>query len=113
MAFNQFNMYNLPPNWKKYLASFMKILPGLVLAIVMVIIFSTSIFQVKPEEIGIITRFGKYVRKEDPGLNFKLPLVEKFTRYRWKGSRRRNLVFVQLGLEFSPSLRNPVLLMNH
>ena len=30
-------------------------------------------FTVEPEEVGIVLRFGKYVREAPPGLNFKLP----------------------------------------
>ena len=73
MAYNQFNRFNLPPQWKKYLSNFRMILLGLIL----VIIFWTAFFQVEPEEVGVITRFGKYIRKEEPGLNFKLPVMER------------------------------------
>ncbi len=38
-------------------------------------IFST-LYQVQPEEVGIVLRFGKYVRTEDPGLRAKLPFIE-------------------------------------
>ena len=30
-------------------------------------------FTVEPEEVGVIFRFGRYVREAPPGLNFKLP----------------------------------------
>ena len=30
-------------------------------------------FQVKPDEVGIVMRFGQYVRQEPPGLHFRLP----------------------------------------
>ncbi|MFQ6109184.1 MAG: FtsH protease activity modulator HflK [Candidatus Aminicenantales bacterium] len=40
-----------------------------------------SIYQVSPEEIGVILRFGKFVRTADPGLHFKLPLgIEKLIK---------------------------------
>jgi membrane protease subunit HflK len=45
-------------------------------ALVIIILLLTSLFQVGPEEVGIITRFGKYVRKVEPGLNIKFPIVE-------------------------------------
>ena len=35
-----------------------------------------SIFQIDPEEVGVITRFGKYSRTVESGLNFKIPLTE-------------------------------------
>lgn len=73
MAYNQFNSINIPPEWKKYQPYFKKILLGIILGI----IFYISFFQVEPEEIGVITRFGKYVREVEPGLNFKFPIIEK------------------------------------
>ncbi|MBW6501992.1 MAG: hypothetical protein K0B05_11420, partial [Bacteroidales bacterium] len=73
MAYNQFDSFNLPPGWKKYLNNYKKILLG----IVVVIFLLTSLFQINPEEVGIITRFGKYVRRVEPGLNIKLPIVER------------------------------------
>jgi membrane protease subunit HflK len=33
----------------------------------------TTFFTIGPEEVGVILRFGKYVRTVNPGLNFKLP----------------------------------------
>jgi len=33
-----------------------------------------TMFTIRPEEQGILLRFGKYVRTVDPGLHFKLPL---------------------------------------
>jgi membrane protease subunit HflK len=46
----------------------------------LILVFS-SFFTVNPEEVGIILRFGKYIRTVSPGLNFKLPLgVETVTK---------------------------------
>lgn len=36
--------------------------------------------QVGPEEVGVITRFGKYVRELSPGLNFKMPFFERIRK---------------------------------
>lgn len=51
------------------------VLLGVVGVVVLFIIF-TSFFTVDTEEAGVILRFGKYSRTVDPGLRFKLPLVE-------------------------------------
>jgi membrane protease subunit HflK len=55
-----------------------KIKPGIiklvVIALVVIIVAAGSIYQISPEEIGVILRFGKFVRTTDPGLHFKLPL---------------------------------------
>jgi modulator of FtsH protease HflK len=60
-------------------------LPGgpffLVLAVVIVILGYTCVYTVALNEVGIIQRFGKFVRTEQPGLNFKLPNgIEKVTK---------------------------------
>jgi membrane protease subunit HflK len=47
---------------------------GLVLIAVLAFVFITSLwFTVDPEEVGIVLRFGQYVRTVNPGLNFKMP----------------------------------------
>jgi len=48
------------------------ILIGALFLIGALVLFST-IFTIQPEEVGIVLRFGKYIRTADPGLNFKLP----------------------------------------
>jgi len=47
------------------------------IALLVLILLATTLFQVQPEEVGVITRFGKYVRKVEPGLNLKVPIIEK------------------------------------
>ena len=45
-----------------------------VIGVVVIIFLLSSFFTVGPEEVGVIQRFGEYVRTASPGLNFKLPL---------------------------------------
>ena len=73
MAFNQFDRENLPPNWKKYLSNYKYILGG----IIVIILLWMTFYQIRPEEVGVITRFGKYVRKEESGLHAKFPIIER------------------------------------
>ena len=57
------------------------ILKLVVIAVVVLIILAGSIYQISPEEIGAILRFGKYVRATDPGLHLKFPLgIEKLVK---------------------------------
>jgi membrane protease subunit HflK len=63
---------NLPPSLGKIL-EYWKLIVTLLL---LVIILWASIFQISTEEVGVITRFGKYVRQVEPGLNFKIPFAE-------------------------------------
>jgi membrane protease subunit HflK len=71
--YNQYGGFNIPPSWKKYSGYYRYIFFGLIL----IIILWTSFVQVRPEEVGVITRFGKYVRKIEPGLHLKLPVIER------------------------------------
>jgi membrane protease subunit HflK len=57
-----------------------KIIRWIVIGIVLIILAFSSFFTVNPEEVGVIQRFGKYTRLVSPGLNFKLPLIEKVTK---------------------------------
>ena len=50
------------------------------LALVVLVSLLGTVYQIEPEEVGVILRFGKYARTADPGLNFKLPFVEDMTR---------------------------------
>jgi len=75
----------MPPQVDELFQQFKKIrLPGgpLVLALVVAIILGTSMFYtVGVDEVGVVQRFGKYVRTTQPGLNFKLPAgVETVTK---------------------------------
>ena len=52
---------------------------GLVVLVALVAMAGT-VYQIEPEEVGVILRFGKYARTTNPGLHFKLPFVEEMTR---------------------------------
>jgi membrane protease subunit HflK len=54
---------------------------GIIIGIVALILLVGSVYQVSPEELGVILRFGKFVRTSEPGLHFKLPLgMETLTK---------------------------------
>ncbi|MFC1868795.1 FtsH protease activity modulator HflK [Thermodesulfobacteriota bacterium] len=53
----------------------------IVIIILIVIIGFSMVYTVAVDEVGIVQRFGKYVRTKPPGLNFKLPAgIEKVTK---------------------------------
>ncbi|MDL2268551.1 FtsH protease activity modulator HflK [Desulfosarcina sp. OttesenSCG-928-A07] len=53
----------------------------ILLGIVVLLMFYSSWFTVESGAVGVIQRFGKFVRVSDPGLNFKLPFgIEKVTK---------------------------------
>ena len=56
-------------------------LRGILLVFLVAAILFSSFYTIDPEEVGIVQRFGKYVRTAESGLNFKLPLgVETVTK---------------------------------
>ncbi len=46
------------------------------LLLLAVVVTWLAFFQIGPEEVGVIVRFGKFSRTVEPGLNFKLPFAE-------------------------------------
>jgi len=45
---------------------------ALLLLVALIVVF-TSFYTVGPEQMGVVLRFGKFVRSTDPGLHFKIP----------------------------------------
>jgi membrane protease subunit HflK len=53
----------------------------LALAVVALALLFSSFYTVDPEQIGVVQRFGRYVRSSDPGLHLRLPLgIERVTK---------------------------------
>ncbi len=52
------------------------VLKLIIAGVIILILVASSVYQISPEEIGVILRFGKFVRTTEPGLHFKIPLVE-------------------------------------
>jgi len=66
--------FKLPKIPKKAIQAAIAVLAAIVL-------LYGSVYQVSPEEMGVILRFGKFVRTTEPGLHIKLPLgIETLTR---------------------------------
>ncbi len=53
-----------------------KTITGLLTGVVVLILLFGTIYQIEPEEVGIVLRFGRYVRTTDPGLRLKIPFIE-------------------------------------
>jgi membrane protease subunit HflK len=51
-----------------------------VVGILILVLLFSSIYQIGPEEMGVILRFGKFKRTTDPGLHIKIPLIEALTK---------------------------------
>ncbi len=54
----------------------------LALLILIPIVVFTTYYTVPAESVGVVLRFGKYMSTEDPGLHFKLPMVESMRYFR-------------------------------
>ena len=52
------------------------LVPLALVALVVLIIILSSFFTVRTAEVAVITRFGKFLRVADPGLNWKLPFFD-------------------------------------
>lgn len=49
---------------------------GIALLVAAIVAFN-ALYQVQPEEVGVVLRFGEYVRSTEPGLRIKIPLAEE------------------------------------
>jgi membrane protease subunit HflK len=52
-----------------------KIPGGPIVFVLLIVILGiyTSVYKIDTEEVGVVQRFGKYIKSTQPGLNFKLP----------------------------------------
>jgi membrane protease subunit HflK len=97
---------------KKVLEKWQYIVPS----VLFLIILWSSIFQISTEEVGVITRFGKYSRQVESGLNLKIPFAEDV--YKVPVERQQKLEFgfrtVQAGVnteyDESPSTKDESLM---
>ena len=50
---------------------------GMGLAVILILAgLSNTLYQVQPEEVGVVLQFGRYSRTTDPGLRMKMPFIE-------------------------------------
>jgi len=79
----------VPPQVDEVIKKFKNVkLPGgpLLIIILLALFFgSSTFFTIGVDEVGVVQRFGKFVRARQPGLNFKLPAgIEKVTKVKVK-----------------------------
>ncbi len=78
-------MRPIPPQMDEIVERLKKFkLPGgpiILLVVAALFLGSSSFYTVDIDEVGVVQRFGKYVRTTQPGLNFKLPAgIERVTK---------------------------------
>lgn len=60
--------------------NYSKFIPGLIGFILIILLLQGTIYSIGPDEVGVIQRFGRFVRTTNPGLHVKLPFgIEKVT----------------------------------
>jgi len=53
---------------------------ALLAAAVLLVLFVAGYYQVEPDEVGVVQRFGGFARTADPGPHLKIPFVERVTK---------------------------------
>ena len=81
-----------PPAWVWFLG---------MLALVCAIVWYGFLFQVRPDELGVVLRFGQYVRQEPPGLHFRMPYPIEEVRLPKVTATNR----IEIGMSAAPGMR--------
>ncbi|MGB2660823.1 MAG: FtsH protease activity modulator HflK [Candidatus Omnitrophota bacterium] len=64
----------------KFKKEYGKYVPVLIAVVLILFALKGLIYSIGPDEVGVVQRFGKYVRTTEPGLHAKLPFgIEKVT----------------------------------
>ncbi|MFC1546148.1 FtsH protease activity modulator HflK [bacterium] len=61
------------PEEPKFPFKDIRVVKFIVLGLISLVMLLTMFFTVRPEEVGVVLRFGKYTRTVTPGLNIKIP----------------------------------------
>lgn len=82
---------------------------GVILLIIVIIVLASGLYSVDADEVGMVTRFGKFVRKTPPGLHLKIPFgMESVTKVKVKKIFKEEFGFrtVQPGVRTQYSARS-------
>jgi membrane protease subunit HflK len=58
----------------------LRLLRTIAIVIAVLVLFLTSYFQVEPDEVGVVQRFGRYAGTANPGPHVKIPFVDSVTK---------------------------------
>jgi membrane protease subunit HflK len=72
-------------------------LVGVVAAIVVAVMLSLALYQVQPDEIAVVQRFGRYVRVGAPGLRVRWPFIESVSKVPVQRQLRQEFGFRSAG----------------
>ena len=72
--------WKLPP-WGQSARGVSRIIAAAAGLVLLFVLVFTTYYQVEPDEVGVVQRFGAYVRTTEPGPHFRLPLwIETVTK---------------------------------
>ena len=91
MQHSQFDDFEMPPALIKLVRTAIRNIKPIMVGLILLVIVFGAFFQIKPEELGVVTRYGKYSRTVEPGLNLKIPFLE--TVYKVPVERQQKLEF--------------------
>lgn len=91
MQRDPFENFEIPDSLRNLEYKVIRNLKPIIVGIVLLVIIFGAFFQIKPEELGVVTRYGKYTRTVEPGLNLKIPFLE--TVYKVPVERQQKLEF--------------------
>ena len=63
--------------WRKRASVPGRAITAAVVGILALVLLFNTLYQVQPEEVGVVLRLGRFTRTTDPGLRMKIPLVEE------------------------------------
>ena len=80
---------------------------AIVALLVLTVVGFGTLYQVQPEEVGVVLRFGRYIGTTDPGLRAKLPFVDEVVKVPVQRQLRQEFGFqtVEAGIRtlYAPS----------
>jgi len=72
-----------------------------IVGIILIVVLVATFYSIGPEQVGVIRRWGRYVRTTEPGLHAKLPFAESVSKVRVKYIFKQEFGFrtLQAGIE--------------
>jgi len=64
-------------DWRRRSAPSGRLIALAVAGLLVLVALVSTLYQVQPEEVGVVLRFGRYARTTEPGLRMKIPFVER------------------------------------
>lgn len=82
---DQLNSNDIINAGKKRLPELMKFAPMIIIGLLIAVFLISSLYSVGPDEVGVVKRFGRYVRITNPGLHIRIPFgIEKVNNVKVK-----------------------------